>query len=105
MKMRGKAQTMTKLAGAGNGFEALGQIYAEYRPQGGASEHSLLTTTVQPKWWTSDDHSGRSFAEVLHDWDQMVTQYKLANQEKISDIMKCATVLGYAPLPIRKVFD
>ncbi|CAK0838226.1 unnamed protein product [Prorocentrum cordatum] len=105
MKMRGKAQTMTKLAGAGNGFEALRQIYADYRPQGGTSEHSLLTTTVQPKWWTNDDHSRRSFAEVLHDWDRLVTQCELASQEKISDIMKCATILGYAPLQIRKVLD
>eukprot|EP00959_Pyramimonas_sp_CCMP1952_P238749 4989176-Pyramimonas_sp.AAC.1 len=37
--MRGKAQTMTRLAGAGNGFEALRQIYSDYRPHGGTSEH------------------------------------------------------------------
>ncbi|CAK0789057.1 unnamed protein product, partial [Prorocentrum cordatum] len=105
MKMRGKAQTMTKLAGAGNGFEALRQIYADYRPSGGTSEHSLLTTIVQPKWWTSADHSRRSFAEVLHDWDHLVTQYELASHDTISDRLKCATILGYAPLPIRKVLD
>eukprot|EP00959_Pyramimonas_sp_CCMP1952_P166363 3477242-Pyramimonas_sp.AAC.1 len=64
---------MTKLAGAGNGFEALRQIHADCRPSGGTSEHGLLTAIVQPKWWTSDDHSRRSFAEVLHDWDHLVT--------------------------------
>ncbi|CAK0861993.1 unnamed protein product [Prorocentrum cordatum] len=105
MKMRGKAQTMTKLTGAGNGFEALQQIYADYRPSGGTSEHCLLTTIAQPKWWTSDDRSRRSFAEVLHDWDHLVTQYELASHDAISDRRKCATILGYAPLPIRKVLD
>ncbi|CAK0799166.1 unnamed protein product, partial [Prorocentrum cordatum] len=44
-------------------------------------------------------------SEVLHDWDHLVTQYELANHEKISDRLKCATILGYAPLPIRKVLD
>ncbi|CAK0831771.1 unnamed protein product, partial [Prorocentrum cordatum] len=96
---------MTKLAGAGNGFEALRRIYADYRPQGGTFEHSLLTTTVQPKWWSSDDQSRRSFAYVLHDWGHLVTQHELASQEKILDIMTCATILGYAPLQIREALD
>ena len=92
-------------AGAGNGFEALRQIYADYRPQGGASEHSLLTTIVQPRWWTSDDHAKRSFVEVLHDWDHLITQYELASQEKVSERLKCATILGYAPTSIKKMLE
>ena len=48
MRMKGRAQTLVKLAGPGNGFEALRSIVADYRPHGTTSEHSLMMTIVQP---------------------------------------------------------
>ena len=105
MKMRGKDQTMTDLSGAGNGFEALGQIYSDYRPQGGASDHGLLATIFRLKWWTSDGNSRRSFAEVLHDWDHLVTQYEPASNDRISERLKCANFMGHAPQPIGKILE
>ena len=105
MRMRGKAQTMTRLAGAGNGFEAIRQIYADYRPQGATSEHSLMMTIVQPKWWTSDQHAKRNFVEILHDWDELCSQYELLTGDPISERLRCATIIGHAPLNIKKMLE
>ena len=103
--MRGRAQTLVKLSGPGNGFEALRSIYADYRPQGTSSEHSLIITIVQPRWWSSPEHGKRNFLEVLADWDQLCSQYTMMTNEPISDRLKCATIIGYAPQDVKRMLD
>ena len=101
LKMKGKAQTIVKLAGHGNGFDALRQVYAEFRPSGNTSTHGMLATIIQPHWWTKQPHKDRPYTDVLLDWDQLIAQYELASGERITNATRCATVLGFAPQEIK----
>eukprot|EP00969_Alexandrium_andersonii_P306349 13542568-Alexandrium_andersonii.AAC.1 len=93
MKMRAKALTVVKLAPPGNGFEAWRLLKREYRPRGDEPEHAMLSAIVQPRWWSSQDHRGRNFNDLLIDWEGLIAKYEMESSELISDSLKCATIL------------
>ena len=80
-RCRGNAQTIVKLVARGHGFEALRQIYSEFRPHGMEPNAVMLATIVQPFWWKKPPHDRRAFLEVLRDWDSLIAQYELSSKE------------------------
>ena len=100
-KMKGKAQVLVRHVPNQNGLEALRMIYREFRPQGSIPSHTLLTTIIQPRWWSEAPHSSRPFPDVLLDWDDLILQYERDSKEVLSDALKCATIMGYAPDSVR----
>ena len=71
-----------------------------YRPRGVESTHGMLMSIVQPKWWQKTPHKERPFGDVLIDWDNLVARCEPESSEVISDGMRCATILGFAPKEI-----
>ena len=100
-KTKSKAQVLVRHVPDQNGLEALRMIYREFRPQGNIPSHTLLTTIIQPRWWNKAPHSSRPFPDVLLDWDDLILQYERDSKEVLSDALKCATVMGYAPESVR----
>ena len=87
--------------GPGQGFEALRLIFREFRPRGDTSQHNMLVTIIQPRWWCQGAHATRPFMDVLLDWEKLIIQYELASRQQITEGTKCATLSGYAPKSVR----
>ena len=103
-RTRGKAQTVVRLLqGTSNGLEAWRRIWEEYQPGGQEPSHALLTAIIQPRWWHNNEHKSRPFVEILLDWEQLINRYTDESAEEVSDGMKCATVLGWAPRNVEEM--
>ena len=103
LKMRGKAHTLVKLAGRGNGFEALRAIYNDYRPRGQVTDSGMIGAIVHPTWWCKDGHQNRAFLDVLHDWDELVARYEVATDERLSDRLKASVITTHVPKKIKEM--
>ena len=99
-KCHGKSLAIVKLIEDSCGLEGWRCLYKEYEPGGAEPHHAMLAAIVQPKWWASQGHRGRVFTDVLYDWENLTARYSSQSGEVISDSIKCATVLGYAPKEI-----
>ena len=74
-------------------------IFREFRPQGSTPLHMLLATIIQPRGWSKTPHSSRPFPDLLRDWDDLVWQRD--SKEVLSDSLKRATIMSYAPEAVR----
>jgi len=100
---RGKAQTICRLQTDFDGFEVWRLLWLEYRPRGAEPAHAQLSAIIQPRWWTSPEHRGRPFMDVLLDWEGLVAACELASGEVVSNNTRCATLLGWAPTAIEQL--
>jgi len=96
----GKASSITKLNKDRCGFEVWRLFHREYLPEGAEPHHAMLEAIIQPKWWAAQEHRSRVFTDVLYDWESLIGQYSRQSSDSVSDSVKCATVLGYAPRDI-----
>ena len=97
MKVKGKGAAIVRLVADGCGLESWRKLVLEYQPDGAEPYHAMLTGIVQPRWWAQQGHRERAFTDVLLDWENMIARYQKGSGEVISDSLRCATVLGYAP--------
>ena len=96
-RMQGKALTIFFGVPFGIGFEAFRLSFAEYRPIGDTSEHNLLITIIQHRWWCEGVDASRPFMDVILDWEKLIIHYEFQSRETVGDGTRCAVVSGFAP--------
>eukprot|EP00973_Karenia_brevis_P008781 1186336-Karenia_brevis.AAC.1 len=103
--MKGKAQQIVSMTPESNGWEALRLIYMEFRPRSNVADHAKMIAILRPRWWQRPPHSQKPFIDVLRDWKQMIIEYEMSTKEKVTESMRCATVLGFGPTAIVKLLQ
>ena len=101
--MKGKSQPKVKNAGSGQGFEAIRLLYEAYRPRGKMTSNAMMTAIIHPTWWANEDHRGRVYIDVLADWENVIAEFEIVADERISNLTKCSTVLAHAPNHVKKM--
>ena len=97
---KGTAQSIIKLVPRGQVFEAMRQLYKEYRPDLNEDHGVLLQHVLNPTWWK--EQTGL-FTETLIAWDTLIARYETATGEKVTENMKTSTIMAHAPEEIKSL--
>ena len=97
---RGKALTLARRCGRGEGFELWRRLCVEYQSSVGARTTAMLVGVLTPHW---DD--SRPFLDVLSEWELGIEDYEAQAQDLVSEAVKCAVVLKHAPPEVRKALQ
>ena len=84
-----------------NGLEAWRQLCKEYEPDIGGRLASALRNILRPDWWNDND----DFRKSLITWDNQVLAYERASGEALSQRIKAAIVMEYAPATVKQAIQ
>ena len=102
-RTRGIALSIVQLEERGNGWRVLQSFYREFMPRGMECDHGVLTAVINPTWWKTEPYNKRPFSEVLLEWDKLISRYEIQSGEKVSNGIKCATILSWCPRDLQQV--
>ncbi|CAE8693048.1 unnamed protein product, partial [Polarella glacialis] len=94
----GKALSLTKLTPKVNGFDAWSALVHEYEPELVSRYCALLAAILTPEWVPTT-----SFIEQLIEWERLVSRYELSSGQRLSESVKCAVILRWAPDTVKEV--
>ena len=89
----GRALGIIHLVPRPNGLEAWRALVREYQPRAGGRFAGMLRAILRPEWWQKET----DFRRALATWDAQVMQYETQSAEKLSDTIKAAVILEFAP--------
>ncbi|CAE8742532.1 unnamed protein product [Polarella glacialis] len=94
----GKALSLVKLTPKVNGFDAWSALVHEYEPELVSRYCALLAAILTPEWVPTT-----SFIEQLIEWERLVSRYELSSGQRLSESVKCAVILRWAPDTVKEV--
>ncbi|CAE8640336.1 unnamed protein product [Polarella glacialis] len=94
----GKALSLVKLTPKTNGFDAWSALVHEYEPELVSRYCALLAAILTPEWVPTT-----SFIEQLIEWERLVSRYELSSGQRLSESVKCAVILRWAPDTVKEV--
>ena len=97
----GRALGVVHLVDPPNGLEAWRQLCKEYEPDIGGRLASALRNILRPDWWNDSD----DFRKSLITWDNQVLAYERASGEPVSQRIKAAIVMEYAPASVKQAIQ
>ena len=97
----GRALGVVHLVEPPNGLEAWRQLCKEYEPDIGGRLASALRNILRPDWWSDSD----DFRKSLITWDNQVLAYERASGEQVSQRIKAAIVMEYAPAAVKQAIQ
>ncbi|CAE8582737.1 unnamed protein product [Polarella glacialis] len=94
----GKALSLVKLTPKTNGFDAWSALVHEYEPELVSRYCALLAAILTPEWVPTSP-----FVEQLIEWERLVSRYELSSGQRLSESVKCAVILRWAPDTVKEV--
>ncbi|CAE8679812.1 unnamed protein product [Polarella glacialis] len=94
----GKALSLVKLTPKINGFDAWSALVHEYEPELVSRYCALLAAILTPEWVPTSP-----FVEQLIEWERLVSRCELSSGQRLSESVKCAVILRWAPDTVKEV--
>ena len=91
--MDGRALAILQLTPRGNGLEAWRLLCREFQPRVGGRFATMLRAILRPDWWLNEP----DFRRALAVWDGQVLTYDAQSGEPLSERIKTAVIMEFAP--------
>jgi len=95
---KGRALNIVRDCERDNGLECWRRLHAEYQPDSSLRYSAMLSGILSPNW---EQVTTANFLDTLQGWEVMVRDYQTQSHDNVSDAIKVAVILRWAPVHIR----